>query len=201
MTLTNSNNRGILLGDEREGDFLFPKTRTQSKVEKPIRFSLIPEMRPFLLEGIMKKCKCGCGKITKRENNYINGHNARVANGKYLKKYHRCKYCRKKFYAIGTRKYCSLKCWYKVFDFPRPNKGYKHIDINGYILVWQNGRYDREHRLVMEKHLGRKLKPKEVVHHVNNIKTDNRIENLKLFRTNGYHANFHRWGYIDDYTY
>ena len=45
--LTFSNKNDILLGDEREGDFLLPKTRTQSKVEKHIRFSLIPEMRPF----------------------------------------------------------------------------------------------------------------------------------------------------------
>jgi hypothetical protein len=50
-----------------------------------------------------------------------------------------------------------------------------------------------EHRFVIEKNIGRKLKNKEVIHHWNEKKDDNRSENLCLFRTNGVHWRLHRF--------
>jgi len=127
-----------------------------------------------------------------------------------------CQNCNKEFriyaYRKNKAKYCSKKCYSesmkgkmpmipkeKINVFKKGNqfafKTGRHRDSAGYIYVLRNshkGRYVAEHRLVMEKHLGRPLSRKESVHHINRVKDDNRIENLRLFASEGEHGRFHR---------
>jgi len=58
-------------------------------------------------------------------------------------------------------------------------KGYVYIYNKSHPSATKEG-YVLEHRLIMEKKLGRLLMRREVVHHINGISTDNRIENLSL---------------------
>jgi hypothetical protein len=74
--------------------------------------------------------------------------------------------------------------------------GGRFID-NGYVKIYiGNGKYAREHRIVMEKHLGRKLRKDESVHHKDESyegRSNNDISNLKLM-TNAEHTKHHQDG-------
>lgn len=60
-----------------------------------------------------------------------------------------------------------------------------------YKQIEKNGKHYDEHRYLMEQHLGRKLTRKEVVHHINGNKLDNRLENLVVMNISE-HTTLHK---------
>ena len=122
-------------------------------------------------------------------------------NKPYCRVFYRiCKYCQEKFLVrkekIDKQQYCSYKCANKEHSSKIKGeknsfwRGGKYKTNDGYMLIYcpehpnsmgPNKNYVREHRLIMEKHVGRYLESNEQVHHLNGIRDDNRIENLELW--------------------
>lgn len=79
-------------------------------------------------------------------------------------------------------------------------KGGKRITKFGYISVLSPDHPNKnktgcvlEHRLVVEEAMGRKLLKDEIVHHLNGITSDNRIENLQVM-SHAEHNRLHKIG-------
>lgn len=66
-------------------------------------------------------------------------------------------------------------------------KGGRMIDSDGYVLLRSHPRRISEHRMLMERELGRPLTSLEVVDHVDGLTLHNVPSNLRLFGTNGEH--------------
>lgn len=87
--------------------------------------------------------------------------------------------------------------------------GGRHKTVNGYIVVRQpdhpnsmKSGYVLEHVLLISEAIGRPLEKGEVSHHVNGIKDDNRLENLRLMSKTA-HDRLHKpereaaqWGHV-----
>lgn len=120
------------------------------------------------------ECACGCGVLAAPGRSFVNGHNGRgqrMSNyvGRFVSNYH----------------------------------GYAWVHLPGHPFAQKD--WVREHRLVVERHLvatdpasdmlialgsNLYLSPEIVVHHINGVKDDNRLENLAPM-TNAEHVRLH----------
>lgn len=122
----------------------------------------------------------------------------------------KCKKCRIKLTRRNQKIYCSRRCWALFYAFKKgcqkpanaytwgegknnPNwKGGEWKSYQGYIMVKiARNKWNKRCRVVIEKELGIKLTHKDIVHHINEIKTDDRIENLEI-TTRAEHCRHHR---------
>lgn len=142
-------------GDPVKPRYLYAKRHPRNPVPK-----VMPDPNPT---GV---CLCGCGGTTPiaRQTYTAINHFA----GKHLL-YLQGHSGRRKLMADETSRW----------------QGGRIITDEGYIKIRVGERGDRsyrlEHRVVMEKVLGRKLAINEQVHHLNGDKTNNRPENLELW--------------------
>lgn len=130
----------------------------------------------------------------------------RVYRGQLLRAsatHYRCISCKKRVLRVITKTdpakvFCSIYCKNAAGNMlhrkqwrgaASPNwRGGKKQHMDGYVTVYRpthpaakSSNYVLEHRLVMERYLGRYLLPEETVHHKNGIKHDNRVTNLELW--------------------
>ena len=113
-----------------------------------------------------------------------------------------CLECGKKL-GNNQKKFCSRSCSATnnnkkcKGEKARNWRGGKSNNSQGYVRICMpehpkaHGGYVFEHRLVMEQEIGRLLTSEEVVHHINEDPSDNRIENLMLFKNQNEHMRYH----------
>ena len=146
-------------------------------------------VRLYLIEG---KTVHQIAKYLKRPYWIILRH-LRIFN---ISKKHCCIDCGEKLKGYYAKR-CK-KCYGKSIIGRKPWNWKGMTRNNGYILIYSfshpyknSNNYVREHRLVIEKQIGRYLKPEEVSHHLNEIKDDNRPQNLMAFINDSVHHRFH----------
>lgn len=101
-----------------------------------------------------------------------------VANKGKTKKGHPCSEERKIKLSLAKKGKIRKPSLYGGYTKKRKD-GYVSVFVPNHPNATKDGMV-MEHHLVMEHHIGRYLKKDEVVHHINHIRDDNRIENLQL---------------------
>lgn len=114
-------------------------------------------------------------------------------NALYYENPNRCKYCNNILpFEDRFHVFCNTECLKKnTKENSTSEFGYVQLaGYHGHPMAKKNG-VILEHRLVMSQHLGRYLDKSEIVHHINENRSDNRIENLEVMSSSE-HCSLHR---------
>lgn len=153
-------------GADKTGDWFLNKPTELVLCENCyVRLISSPKYKHPKFETEFISCKCGCGELISR-------YDRKGQEREYKKKH-------------GFRAYIQPKG-----ELSHNWKGGRSI-IHKYgkaawVVRTVGDKQILEHRLVMEQHLGRKLKSTEWIDHINGDPTDNRIENLRLMNYNDF---------------
>ena len=103
----------------------------------------------------------------------------------------KCIYCENLLGKKGCLGMCNKHyIQYKRWGDPLHADNKERATIDGYYRDGKTGR--REHRIIYENYYGIKLTDEEIIHHINFVKTDNRIENLNKYANASEHIKAHR---------
>ena len=137
--------------------------------------------------GKKVKC-CWCGKSIYRKPSLLK-----------RSKFHACsKSCLSQYNHTGSTpwnkgKKLHYKVWNKGIQSPlrmEKHPGWKggiKIGYNGYVIVRRYRKDCLQHRIIAEIKIGRKLRKGEVVHHIDENKTNNDPNNLMVFSSSSEH--------------
>jgi hypothetical protein len=166
-----------------------------------------------------RKCACGCGGETKRIkkgkfNKFISGHNSKAGGNPFIGKKHSEETKQKirekaigRIVSIETREKISKAGIGRIVSDKTREKIGEHRRLSDHPL-WKGGvmhaygrifirigpkKYKARSRIVIEQSIGRELLSHEIVHHINGIPDDDRIENL-MVTIRASHVRIHHTG-------
>lgn len=87
----------------------------------------------------------------------------------------------------------TFRAWDGDITYGYKQHGYQMRQVKWHPNSNKRG-YVMEHRLIMEKQIGKFLPKHAIIHHKNNVRDDNRIENLEYMEEQERHAKHHDTG-------
>jgi hypothetical protein len=158
-------------------------------------------------------CACGCGRAVnwnyayKKWSRFIAGHDKtgkpswrlgqKTPDHLLKRKDGKCKQCAAQFRSIKPQIFCCRVCQHKFMRQEEASNWRGGRLHHGYKIYIKRP----EHRVILEEILKKKLKPKDVVHHIDDNKTNNDLSNLHVFDCQACHMVHHQSGRPLAYSY